>query len=733
LTFPYSKKGDFGDRKRCSTLRAEAVILPRFMQNIVPPLLAGLILLTFAPSPSDGAPALKATLNGAELEFDADTGALLRLSYPGVGDLLRSTPERSSLIDLAYPHPRFEVLRLASRYSRGAKVTASNNSVVVQWDKLGMSRTNFVVEGNVSATVRITAAPDGRSLIFIGSVQNQSSNAVRQVLFPDLMGLVPVGEAAETLFRHSLGVSRPFVDLAPNEAKLAEQYMTEDAAFSAQYKSGGLFSTMGLRWLDYGSLKGGFSLYPRQWGWDEPLTVRLHLSEAEQKLRLLVRHDLVLAPGQQWQSQEFWLTPHAGGWAKGIEPFRAWVKQNYKRQFPLPGRVRDGIGFRTIWMCQIYPNDPQDAIFKFSDLPALARETIAHGLQEMVMWAWVPGFERPLPPPFPHLGKEQELYDAVQVCKQLGVTVSPFISVVQATKSSAPRYGLTVGGNNGWTYHTELVPRWNPPYASQLACVGIPTSNPLWQEDVLVSCKKLVDHGIPSLSWDQYWTTTAAEPNMQSLTRKIREYAIQRDPEATFSGEELWNLEIDSSYLDFTWNWGGWRDCGPLTSVLPTPRVNACINSSALAAKKVFADNLYLNIMPRRKESPNATDWISNYPEMSRALKQCAARRQQFLSYFTQGTFIGGCLLAERCPGAHTAAYVLPDRLLLVLINEGAPRKISFTADLGAWLPNSEGWHVRVWSADGKRLSESKLRGPKWHGKTPLMARGEMMFYQVTR
>ena len=39
---------------------------------------------------------------------------------------------------------------------------------------------------------------------------------------------------------------------------------------------------------------------------------------------------------------------------------------------------------------------------------------------------------------------------------------------------------------------------------------------------------------------------------MQSLTRKIREYALQHDPEATFSGEPLWNLEIDSGYLDFT-------------------------------------------------------------------------------------------------------------------------------------------------------------------------------------
>jgi hypothetical protein len=149
--------------------------------------------------------------------------------------------------------------------------------------------------------------------------------------------------------------------------------------------------------------------------------------------------------------------------------------------------------------------------------------------------------------------------------------------------------------------------------------------------------------------------------------------------------------------------------------------------------KKVFADNLYLNIMPRRKESANATDWISNYPEMSRALKQCAARRKQFLPYFTEGTFIGGCLLAEPCAGAHTSAYVLPDGLLLVLINEGAPRRIAFAADPSAWLPKGEGWRVRSWNADGKRLSESKLRGPTWHAKTPLLSAGEMMFYELTR
>lgn len=675
---------------------------------------------------------IKATLNGAELVFDAERGTLLKLAYPGVGDLLNATPERSGLIDLAYPVKEFEVLRLGARHSLGANVKLSSDAVEIHWNKLGASRTNFPVEGNVSATVKIAAAPDGRSIIFTASVHNQSSNNVRQVLFPDLNGLVPVGKAEDTLFRTSLGASRPFVDLAPNEDKLSTQYMVDSAAFETEYKSGGMFSTMGLRWMDYGSLKGGFSLFSKQWGWDAPITVRLHLSEVEQKLRLLIRHDMMLAPGEKWESQEFVLTPHASGWARGIEPFREFVSQKYKRHFPLPKRIRDSIGFRTVWMCQTYPNDPQDAFFHFKDLPELARESIAHGLTEMVVWGLNPPFERPVPPPFPHLGTEREFYDAVKECRKLGVMVSPFISVLQATKTSAPRYGLAVGDNNGWTYHTELVPRWNPPYASALACVPVSTSNPLWQEDCFISCKELVDKGMPSLGWDQYWTTTAAEPNMQTLTTRIREYAQQRDPEATFCSEELWNLEIDSGYLDYTWNWGGWRDCGALTSVLPTPRVNACISESPVVVKRTFADNLFINAMPRRKEAANATDWIKNQPAMATALKQCAALKKQFLPYFTEGTFIGDCLLTEPTPGAHTAVYILQNRLLMVLLNEDTPRKVSFTADIGAWLKESKSWQVKSYDENGGMLAQKKISQSLWRGETRKLNTGEMTLLEIT-
>ncbi|MGI8967084.1 MAG: hypothetical protein ACR2H1_13490 [Limisphaerales bacterium] len=234
------------------------------------------------------------------------------------------------------------------------------------------------------------------------------------------------------------------------------------------------------------------------------------------------------------------------------------------------------------------------------------------------------------------------------------------------------------------------------------------------------------------MSWDQYWTTTAEtpSPNLQDLTKGIREYAQKHDPKATFSGEQLWNMEIDSGYLDYTWNWGGYRDCRALTSVLPTPRVDAIVSQSPLAVKKSFADNLYLNIFPCKKGSINGSDFIAPYPELSKALKQCAKLKKQFLPYFTEGTLIGDCVLSSQCKGAHVSAYVWGDKLLMLLINEGEPRKVEFQSNLSSWLKGKK-WQVKSYDAGGKKISETKISSSEWQGQTAQLGSGEMALFEI--
>lgn len=669
-------------------------------------------------------------LNGLHIGIDAKTGSIVRMTYPGPGDILKSAPEHAGIIDLAYPVKGFEPLRLASRFSSDAKIEVTDSAVTISWAKLGASRDSFPVEGAVSAVVTLKADPDGRSVVMSCRVVNSSKNDVRQVLFPDFAGIQPFAGVYQTYLRTGGFSILPFVDLAPNEGTRSLQYMVDVAANQTEYQSGGMFNPMWLRWLDLGGLQGGISLFPRRWGWDPHIPVRLHLSEDDGSMRLLARHDATIKEGETWESGEYVLTPHQGGWAKGIEPYRAWVKEHYRREFPVPKHVREGIGFRTVWMCECQPADPNDVIFKWSDLPKLAKDSKAHGIDEMVIWGWTDPFVLPIPAPYKHLGAQEDMAAAIRECKAMGVNVAPFISIVQANAAEAPKYGLKVTDNNGWTYHTELIPRWNPPYATGLACVGIPVTNELWRKDVLASLKSLVDQGIPSVGWDQFWTVDKAS-NTHDLTKEIRAYASAKDPEATFCGEELWNMEPDSAYLDYTWNWGGYRNCRGFTNAFPAPRINSCITDSALTVKQCFADNLYLNLSPRKKGSTNASGYIGDSEAMSKALKQCTALRQKFLPYFTDGVLIGECLLTEPCPQAWVCSYVLPDKALMVMINLAPKGKVSASCDVGAWLKSAGGkYNVRGFGQNGKLVSNDRFSGAKYALQTPELEAEEMMIYE---
>ncbi|MCC6445532.1 MAG: hypothetical protein IT210_19005 [Armatimonadetes bacterium] len=675
---------------------------------------------------------IEATLNGLSLTFDADTGSILRLRFAGV-NMLDASTDRATILDLAYPIREFEPLRLASRFSHNARIEVTQEAVSIRWNHLGMSRGWPKIEGDVAATVTLKAAPDGKSVIMACAIENRSQNPIRQVLFPDLGGLLPFAGVGDTTFRTSAFGMKPFLDLAPTEETRVYHYVQPAASCSVQYTSGGRhLSDMVVRWMDFGGLKGGISLFPRRWGWDPELPVMLQLSEVEQKLRLMMLHAVTIKPGESWQSGEFWLTPHTGGWAKGIEPYRAWAQQHFKREWPVPKHVREGLGFRTVWMSQYQPNDPQDPIYRFSDLPGLAKEAKEHGLEEMVFWGFRDELQRPYPRPYPFIGTEQDLAEAVAACRQVGVNVVPFVGVLLVGPESAGRYDLKVTSDGAWTYHSELIPRTNSGYASQFASVQAGPLGQKWVDDVLEGCKHLIDIGVPSVCFDQYLSLDAPPPNINSLTSQVRAYAKQRDPESTFSGEELRNWEIDASYLDYTWNWGPYegKDYRPLTSVYPAPRLNYCIDSSPLAVKKAFSDNLYLCIMPRKPESANGSDSIASHPAFSKALKQCAALRKRFLPFFTEGTLIGECLLSEPCR-AHVSAYVLPDRALMILVNTGPAGLVRFSADLRPWLKSDKGqYRVSVFDEDGSVVETAASIEGIWRGRAGRLAAGEMRLFE---
>jgi hypothetical protein len=151
-----------------------------------------------------------------------------------------------------------------------------------------------------------------------------------------------------------------------------------------------------------------------------------------------------------------------------------------------------------------------------------------------------------------------------------------------------------------------------------------------------------------------------------------------------------------------------------------------------LAVKKAFADNLYMNIFPRKAESINGSDYISNYPDLSQALKQCARLKKQFLPYFVEGTLVGDCLLTKPLNGAHVCSYTLPDRALMVFINT-SPSRINIECDvnLAPWIRVAAEYEIKQYDENGKQICSTKTEAA-WHGTLKSLEPGEMALIECT-
>jgi hypothetical protein len=691
-------------------------------------LLFSLSLLTAAQTASNSFDKLR--LNGIDLWLDQQTGSIEYLSSPSTGVLLEGTREQSGLLDIAYPTSAFTPLRLASRFSK-AEIQHEGENVEIRWQALGPSRNNFAPhDGYVSAQVTIRPAPDGKSLVLSCQIQNHSQAPIPQILFPDLWGLAPFHGTEGTELRLARGVVLPFT-VPYRRPETAPPYY-ENAGWQQYPSDGGYYTQNALRWLDFGGLGGGLSAFQRKWGTQDHPDVLTYRSERDpMHLRLAWQHKGPIEPGQTWDSGEFWLTPHPGGWAKGIEVYRDYVRQASPPR-AVPAHIRDGLGYQTIWMTQAPEKDPEKVYFRYRDLPRVAQDSIQYGLDELVPWFWNANYFNMPIRSSPLLGTEQELLEGIAKASALGVNVAPFVSIHIIMNDSVARYGVKPG-HDDWTYHPELIPEFRPYFAHDLEGTFVDDDNPVWQQDAQKALTEWVNRGMRSLSFDQfgYKPTPGQKPGLIKVIDAVRAAARSLDPQSTFSSESLTDLELDTSILDYTWNWLDYVDAGPLVSVLRSPRFNCNIDDSPMAAKKCFAEGLFLNVMPSKMDEPNGTALISEKPPLARALKSVAGLHKQFLPYFTEGNALGESVLTHPAP-AFVRAYSLGDALLVLVLNDHPEaQRVVLGSDLNLWLPASAAYSEKYYGEDGKLLYDSPLRGTSWLGTTDLLQPGELAAFEI--
>ena len=474
-------------------------------------------------------------------------------------------------------------------------------------------------------------------------------------------------------------------------------------------------------------------MFQKKWGTEDRPDIRTFRSELNpMSMRLAWERKHTVAPGESWDSGEFWLTPHPGGWAKGIEVYRQYVKQVNPGR-PLPNHVRDGLGFQTVFIAQDQEMDPAKTDFQFVDLPRIASDAATYGIDEVVFWHAAPAFILPIPL-YPEVGTIQEMIDGIHQGKKSGVNMAPFFSVHETLNRTAAEYGVKPSEQN-WTFHSELIPNFQPYYVKGFESVWVPSDNALWQKRVLDCFTDWVKKGVYSFSWDEFGGNDidARKSGLINTIEKVRTLARAQDPESTFSGESIDadSLEHDGKVLDFTWNWVDYVDAGPILNVLHEPRLNCNVEDSAKIVKKGFIDGLYLNVMPKKPDGENGSALISSQPEMAEAVRTTASLRKQFLPFFVDGTFIGDSVLRTESSG-FVHGYALEKRLLVMVLNDrDKPQFVTVGSDLGLWLPTAPSYLIKYYDSTGKLVRTTRSLGKGWTGTTDNLAPNGLAMFEI--
>lgn len=657
-------------------------------------------------------------LNGMEIDFDDKTGALFALSHPHLGEILKEDPARAGLISLDFPGGVFDPR------SAPATIVQNEQATTISW-RFSRAATS---KGDVETEVAIRPASDGKSVILSCRVANRSDQPVARVQFPDFRGLRPFGGRDEMELRFALGVVNPFAGPARPAGRAPYYPPFVWHSFPAEP----IYQMNTLRWLDLGTVAGGVSVFQRKWIEEPRPAILTRRSEADaDDLRMVWQHDQAIAPGASWESGEFWLTPHAGGWAKGIEPYRHYVSEvNPPRS--VPRRIREGLGFQSLWM----------TAFAYWELPRIARDAKAHGIDELNLWVWCEYGNLPMKTR-PGCGTEAELLAAIRECRADGVNVTLFVNLFSLNDALAPRYGMRPGNAANWSFDSARAPGAKAsPLSGPSGQFNISYENKLWREDVGRDLRRWAEAGAGSFCWDVFQDTGM---DFIKAVRGFRETIQVVDPEATFAGEPAYgNIERATQVLDYTWNWIDYLEATPYLNALGLPRLNCNIESDPRVVKMAFAENLYLNLMPKIPDEHNGTRMLSQEPALAAALLEVAPLRRKFLPYFTDGVALGECVLAKPAcryvrentsgeiggalfrapkfefPSVFVRSYQLGNKLLIIVLNnDDQSREVELTCDLSLWLPSDRPCRVRHFDSAGEVIrTETLPRGAQGQTST---------------
>lgn len=392
-----------------------------------------------------------------------------------------------------------------------------------------------------------------------------------------------------------------------------------------------------------------------------------------------------IAAGASWTSEPVGVGCHTGDWHATADRMRRWLQTWWKAPYA-PKRLRHAIGYHNAYATDFAGRDWR----KLSDLPAIAKCGLEHGMDHFIIWdvPFLGVYAKPgrsglfaMPPE-----RRQELGGALDEMRRMGVETNTLINLRLVEKKNdlyrefgeervvRSVYGMPAAESFPWRGNAGN--RWT----TYLESCGtrLCQANPAFQDWAVQQIATTLDHGFGTAFLDQpfgedYCFATnhghrPGEPtNAGALAwvARAREVIQKRNPDAWILGEvpDIWNTQECNVW----WHWD-WNDLCPevfrylLPESIQSWTIDAYQHEHEVG--RAFALGHLLNINVRGLELA-----LPDVPAFATRVKQLAALRTKTAAFTMEARFMdrlgmkveggGNAVHAYRYQAGDTCAIVL--------------------------------------------------------------------------
>lgn len=633
---------------------------------------------------------IRCTLNGTHFDFDRDSGVLMEMSRDGVGSIMkiREGDLAVGMIDAAWPVSyEYETMRA---YPGGAShkcapdIEYDDSHITLTFHALPQSFDAPEIEenlkGRVYARVEMKALEDGQSVSLRCVVKNNSHTPIKSIVFPNFDSLYPTGTRENARLTFMGGGLNPYTNTA-TWGRVRQNTQTVRSGMelsSCGFQTGPYVG----RWYDWGSHKGGYSLYRRHWGWDredsekmgraDPLYIKYDVQYDQ--VRVGEVKEVNIDFGEEYDSGEYVLTTHKGPWVFGAEPYKKWLHQNAHRCIPRSKYASEMMaqGFLNF---SNYPKDPRCAYTTYDQMPEVLKDGVQYGLKDVT--AMEPfNFTLPVTEKcfYDNWGGLENWNRNVKLCNEAGVNVHAFVSWVTLWGETCDNYGITDRPGT-WAVSEQMIPPFCNPYSRKWACMQIwEQDDERWLTDIRNGLRFLRDKaGCPGIQWDQY---VLGNHSSTALHDVINEYRIETEkmyPGTVWGAESTLFFESEVENSDYAFGLGYDKtdrmDLRPFGYIVGFMRAQIDVGPNGELARKALMDNQYLGVQ-LNDPVKRVCRKISDAPELAAALTACHTIHEHYLPWFADSLMLGDCVLEEECTGARVTGHQKDKELLIFVLKE---------------------------------------------------------------